>query len=149
MDGYKEYAEELGILALMQLSQEQLDFAWKHTKKHSVQSLKIGEKEIRLNYIPAPGKEDKYFAVDKETQFFVVIDGNGNGIVQMDPPKQSFAIKEYQEMSGFNSEGKDRVEEEKRMKKEQEEKAIAEKERMMKAAQERKDKEAADKLAAE
>ena len=73
--------------------------------------LTIGGKEINLDYIPAPGSEETYWAVEKKTQFFVVIDGYGKGQVQMDPPKEGWDIEQYQRMKGLDTDGMKRYEE--------------------------------------
>ena len=41
MDAYKKYAEELNILGLIQLTAEQIDFAWKHTKQNEIKVITV------------------------------------------------------------------------------------------------------------
>ena len=41
----------------------------------------IGDKKIKFNYIPALNGEDKYYAIEKKTQFFVIVGGDSQGMV--------------------------------------------------------------------
>ena len=69
MDAYNGVAMKLGLLGLLQLTQEQIDYAWKNTNDSRIKTINIGGKITKFLMIPFGDFKEKRDLKDNSRKY--------------------------------------------------------------------------------